>query len=96
MSSPLSSGKIIRWICASLAQISSSSARDSVKPLAGSLLLCLAEFAVRCGPAYLMAEKDGEQTLLLMIFRVSFPCAFRRLNNFVFGLGKNCGIEKRF
>ncbi|XP_059053415.1 probable Rho GTPase-activating protein CG5521 [Achroia grisella] len=63
-------GKIIRWICACLAQISSSSSRDSVKPLAGSLLLCLAEFAVRCGPAYLMQEKDGEQTLLLLIFKV--------------------------
>ncbi|KAM3962462.1 LOW QUALITY PROTEIN: putative Rho GTPase-activating protein CG5521 [Aphomia sociella] len=63
-------GKIIRWICACLAQISTSSSRDSVKPLAGSLLLCLAEFAVRCGPAYLMQEKDGEQTLLLLIFKV--------------------------
>ena len=64
-------GKIIKWICACLAQISPSSARDSVKPLAGSLLLSLAEFAVRCGPSYLMQEKDGEQTLLLMIFKVS-------------------------
>ncbi|PZC75472.1 hypothetical protein B5X24_HaOG206013, partial [Helicoverpa armigera] len=52
-------GKIIKWICACLAQISPSSARDTVKPLAGSLLLCLAEFAVRCGPNYLMQEKDG-------------------------------------
>ncbi|XP_049877742.1 probable Rho GTPase-activating protein CG5521 [Pectinophora gossypiella] len=65
-------GKIIKWICACLAQISTSSARDSVKPLAGSLLLCLAEFAVRCGPAYLMQEKDGDQTLLLMIFKVLY------------------------
>ncbi|CAG4931784.1 unnamed protein product [Parnassius apollo] len=64
--------KIIKWICACLAQISSSSSRDSVKPLAGSLLLCLAEFAVRCGPAYLMKENDGEQTLLLTIFKVSY------------------------
>ncbi|XP_034833891.1 probable Rho GTPase-activating protein CG5521 isoform X1 [Maniola hyperantus] len=64
--------KIIKWICACLAQISSSSGRDSVKPLAGSLLLCLAEFAVRCGPARLMEEKDGEQTLLLVIFRVLY------------------------
>ncbi|XP_052756365.1 probable Rho GTPase-activating protein CG5521 isoform X2 [Galleria mellonella] len=63
-------GKIIRGICACLAQISSSSTRDSVKPLAGSLLLCLAEFAVRCGPTYLMQEKDGDQTLLLLIFKV--------------------------
>lgn len=65
-------GKIIKWICACLAQISASSGRDSVKPLAGSLLLCLAEFAVRCGPTYLMQEKDGEQSLLLMIFRVLY------------------------
>ncbi|XP_026315132.1 probable Rho GTPase-activating protein CG5521 isoform X3 [Hyposmocoma kahamanoa] len=65
-------GKIIKWICACLAQISSSSTRDSVKPLAGSLLLCLAEFAVRCGPAYLMQEKDGDQSLLLMIFKVLY------------------------
>ncbi|KOB76717.1 putative tuberin, partial [Operophtera brumata] len=63
-------GKIIKWICACLAQISSTSARDPVKPLAGSLLLCLAEFAVRCGPAHLLQEKDGDQTLLLMIFKV--------------------------
>ncbi|XP_022817370.1 probable Rho GTPase-activating protein CG5521 isoform X1 [Spodoptera litura] len=65
-------GKIIKWICACLAQISPSSSRDSVKPLAGSLLLCLAEFAVRCGPTYLMQEKDGDQTLLLMIFKVLY------------------------
>nr|XP_049704799.1 probable Rho GTPase-activating protein CG5521 isoform X3 [Helicoverpa armigera] len=65
-------GKIIKWICACLAQISPSSARDTVKPLAGSLLLCLAEFAVRCGPNYLMQEKDGEQSLLLMIFKVLY------------------------
>lgn len=65
-------GKIIKWICACLALISPSSNRDSVKPLAGSLLLCLAEFAVRCGPTYLMQEKDGEQTLLLMIFKVLY------------------------
>ncbi|XP_075982938.1 putative Rho GTPase-activating protein CG5521 isoform X2 [Anticarsia gemmatalis] len=65
-------GKIIKWICACLAQISPSSSRDSVKPLAGSLLLCLAEFAVRCGPTYLMQEKDGEQSLLLMIFKVLY------------------------
>ncbi|KAJ8713919.1 hypothetical protein PYW08_007539 [Mythimna loreyi] len=65
-------GKIIKWICACLAQISPSSSRDSVKPLAGSLLLCLAEFAVRCGPTYLMEEKDGDQTLLLMIFKVLY------------------------
>lgn len=63
-------GKIIKWICACLAQISSTSTRDPVKPLAGSLLLCLAEFAVRCGPTHLLEEKDGEQTLLLMIFKV--------------------------
>ncbi|CAH2045652.1 unnamed protein product, partial [Iphiclides podalirius] len=62
--------KIIKWICACLAQISSSSARDSVKPLAGSLLLCLAEFAVRCGPTHLMKEEEGGQTLLLTIFKV--------------------------
>ncbi|CAB3248898.1 unnamed protein product [Arctia plantaginis] len=65
-------GKIIKWICACLAQISPSSGRDSVKPLAGSLLLCLAEFAVRCGPTYLMEEKDGEQSLLLMVFKVLY------------------------
>ncbi|KAJ0173731.1 hypothetical protein K1T71_010880 [Dendrolimus kikuchii] len=65
-------GKIIKWICACLAQISTSSGRDTVKPLAGSLLLCLAEFAVRCGPTYLMEEKDGEQTLLLMIFKILY------------------------
>ncbi|KPI92408.1 Ral GTPase-activating protein subunit alpha-2 [Papilio xuthus] len=71
--------KIIKWICACLAQISSSSGRDSVKPLAGSLLLCLAEFAVRCGPAYLMKENEGEQTLLLTIFKlVTVPTATRR------------------
>ncbi|XP_045537724.1 probable Rho GTPase-activating protein CG5521 [Papilio machaon] len=64
--------KIIKWICACLAQISSNSGRDSVKPLAGSLLLCLAEFAVRCGPAYLMKENEGEQTLLLTIFKVLY------------------------
>ncbi|KAI8425217.1 hypothetical protein MSG28_007030, partial [Choristoneura fumiferana] len=61
--------KIIKWICACLAQLASSSSRDSVKPLAGSLLLCLAEFAVRCGPSYLMQEKEGDQTLLLIIFK---------------------------
>ncbi|XP_021202849.2 probable Rho GTPase-activating protein CG5521 isoform X1 [Bombyx mori] len=65
-------GKIIRWICACLAQLSTSCHRDTVKPLAGSLLLCLAEFAVRCGPQYLMEEKDGEQTLLLLIFKVLY------------------------
>ncbi|XP_045502875.1 probable Rho GTPase-activating protein CG5521 isoform X2 [Colias croceus] len=64
--------KIIKWICACLAQISHASSRDAVKPLAGSLLLCLAEFAVRCGPALLMRERDAEQTLLLMIFRVLY------------------------
>ncbi|KAI8425220.1 hypothetical protein MSG28_007030, partial [Choristoneura fumiferana] len=63
-------GKIIKWICACLAQLASSSSRDSVKPLAGSLLLCLAEFAVRCGPSYLMQEKEGDQTLLLIIFKI--------------------------
>ncbi|XP_013192086.2 probable Rho GTPase-activating protein CG5521 isoform X1 [Amyelois transitella] len=65
-------GKIIKWICACLGQISPISSRESVKPLAGSLLLCLAEFAVRCGPTYLMQEKDGDQTLLLLIFRVLY------------------------
>ncbi|XP_026489607.2 probable Rho GTPase-activating protein CG5521 isoform X1 [Vanessa tameamea] len=63
--------KIIKWICACLAQISSSSGRDSVKPLAGSLLLCLAEFAGRCGPATLL-QPDGDQTLLLIIFKVLY------------------------
>ncbi|CAK1552269.1 unnamed protein product [Leptosia nina] len=63
--------KILKWICACLAHISHNSGRDAVKPLAGSLLLCLAEFAVRCGPALLMQQKEDEQTLLLMIFRVS-------------------------
>ncbi|XP_068618842.1 probable Rho GTPase-activating protein CG5521 isoform X2 [Battus philenor] len=64
--------KILKWICACLAQISNISGRDSVKPLAGSLLLCLAEFAVRCGPAYLMKQNEGEQTLLLTIFKVLY------------------------
>ncbi|KAJ2944768.1 hypothetical protein O0L34_g1657 [Tuta absoluta] len=62
-------GKIIKWICACLAQISTSSNRDSVKPLAGSLLLCLAEYAVRCGPAQL-SSTDEQQTTLLCIFKV--------------------------
>ncbi|CAG9789193.1 unnamed protein product [Diatraea saccharalis] len=65
-------GKIIKWICACLAQLSTSSSRDSVRPLAGSLLFCLAEFAVRCGPARLMDEKEGDQSLLLIIFRVLY------------------------
>ncbi|KAL0869252.1 hypothetical protein ABMA27_007522 [Loxostege sticticalis] len=69
---PELAGKIIKWICACLAQLSTSSGRDSVRPLAGSLLLCLAEFAVRCGPARLMDEKEGEQTLLLIIFKVLY------------------------
>ncbi|GBP16669.1 Probable Rho GTPase-activating protein CG5521 [Eumeta japonica] len=64
-------GKIIKWICACLAELSSSSGRDTVKPLAGSLLLCLAEYAVRCGPTLLMQEMDGNQSLLLMIFKVN-------------------------
>ncbi|KAG7298073.1 hypothetical protein JYU34_018843 [Plutella xylostella] len=63
-------GKIIKWICACLAQISHQSSRDAVKPLAGSLLLCLGEFASRCGPTYLTQEKEGGQSLLLIIFRV--------------------------
>lgn len=74
----------MKWICACLAQISSSSSRDSVKPLAGSLLLCLAEFAVRCGPTYLMQEKDGNQTLLLIIFKVIIPCSVNFLFCYVF------------
>ncbi|CAG9106103.1 unnamed protein product [Plutella xylostella] len=65
-------GKIIKWICACLAQISHQSSRDTVKPLAGSLLLCLGEFASRCGPTYLTQEKEGGQSLLLIIFR---PCS---------------------
>ncbi|KAI5643128.1 rap/ran-GAP domain-containing protein [Phthorimaea operculella] len=64
-------GKIIKWICACLAQISTSSNRDSVKPLAGSLLLCLAEYAVRCGPAQL-SSGDEQQTTLLCIFKVLY------------------------
>ncbi|VVC94839.1 unnamed protein product [Leptidea sinapis] len=43
---------------------------NSVKPLAGSLLLCLAEFAVRCGPALLL--KDQPNTPLLIIFKVLY------------------------
>ncbi|CAH0728447.1 unnamed protein product, partial [Brenthis ino] len=64
--------KIIKWICACLAQISNSSAREAVKPLAGSLLLCLAEFAVRCGPARLLRACDAGQTVLLVIFKVLY------------------------
>ncbi|XP_050671988.1 probable Rho GTPase-activating protein CG5521 [Leptidea sinapis] len=62
--------KIIIWLCACLAQISSASSSNSVKPLAGSLLLCLAEFAVRCGPALLL--KDQPNTPLLIIFKVLY------------------------
>ncbi|CAH4031806.1 unnamed protein product [Pieris brassicae] len=62
--------KIIKCICACLAQISHNGGRDNVRPLAGSLLLCLAEFAVRCGPTLLMQQEQDEQTLLLMIFRI--------------------------
>ncbi|XP_045527991.1 probable Rho GTPase-activating protein CG5521 isoform X1 [Pieris brassicae] len=64
--------KIIKCICACLAQISHNGGRDNVRPLAGSLLLCLAEFAVRCGPTLLMQQEQDEQTLLLMIFRVLY------------------------
>ncbi|XP_061721990.1 probable Rho GTPase-activating protein CG5521 [Cydia pomonella] len=78
-------GKIIKWICACLAQLASSSGRDSVKPLAGSLLLCLAEFAVRCGPTYLMQEKEGDQTLLLIIFKVLYA-VMRGANTDIEGL----------
>ncbi|OWR50192.1 putative tuberin [Danaus plexippus plexippus] len=62
--------KIIKWICACLAQISSVSGRESVKPLAGSLLLCLAEYAVRCGPARLLAHREDGGSLLLLVFKV--------------------------
>ncbi|XP_041969105.1 probable Rho GTPase-activating protein CG5521 isoform X2 [Aricia agestis] len=61
---------IIKWICVCLADIAGNSGRDAVKPLAGSLLLSLAEFAVRCGPNILLRERDGEHSLLLLIFEV--------------------------
>ncbi|XP_072930014.1 probable Rho GTPase-activating protein CG5521 [Epargyreus clarus] len=69
--------KIITWICACLAQLAGGGGGGAAaRPLAGSLLLCLAEFAVRAGPARLLAHTvpapQGEHSLLLLIFKVLY------------------------